>query len=124
MLHSPGIADPVSRVSYDDLLSDIYRLIGDRLRLPSAAFIPGRVLILIGNLAAGGAERQAAYTAAGLARRFPGQIFVGRCHGGGPDDFYKPFVDAAGAESCVMSVDAQEFHHPEILRIRERLIER
>lgn len=124
ILHSVVIANPVNRLSYDDLFAEMYHLVGDRLRLPSAAFIPGRVLILIGSLAGGGAERQAAYTAAGLARRFPGEIFVGCCYGGGAAAFYKPFIDAAGVQSCVMSLAAEEYDAPEIVAIRRALAER
>ena len=94
------------------------------MRLPSADFVPGRVLILIGSLGGGGAERQAAYTAAGLARRFPGRTVIGRCYGGGAADFYKPQVDAAGVASCVISFAAPEYEASDIVEIRNRLAER
>src|SRR4051812_9487242 len=118
MLQSVSLANPVHRATYDDLFADIYTLLGDRMRLPLDDFVPGRVLILIGSLGGGGAERQAAYTAAGLARRFPGRIVVARCYGGGAADFYKPPLDAAGVASCVMSLAAPEYESQEIIDIR------
>ena len=74
----------------------MYALVGDRLRLPDHAFDPDLVLIYTPNLDAGGAQRQATYTALGLAKRRPGKIHVARIRSAaGLDDFYKPILDAA-----------------------------
>jgi glycosyltransferase involved in cell wall biosynthesis len=124
LLSSAAVANPVHQLNYDEMFAEIYTLIGDRLRLPPAAFVPGRILILIGSLGGGGAERQAAYTAAGLSRRFPGRVFVGRCYGGGAADSYKSIADAAGAQSCVISLDAPEYESDHIRAVRERLAQR
>src|SRR3954453_3475218 len=124
MLQSVSLANPVHQATYDDLFADIYALLGDRMRLPADDFVPGRILILIGNLGGGGAERQAAYTAAGLGRRFPGRIAVARCYDGGAGDFYQPHVGDAGVASYVISPAAPEYEAPEIIDIRNQMAER
>ncbi|MEO0034392.1 MAG: hypothetical protein RLZZ501_415 [Pseudomonadota bacterium] len=44
--------------------------------LPGAAFAAGGVIEAIGSLSAGGAERQAVYTAAGIAARWPSGVTI------------------------------------------------
>lgn len=114
--------NPLHRLSYEDLFEDMYALVGDRLRLPTSAFASDRVLLLIGSLEAGGAERQASYTAAGLGKRFPGQIYLGRGRAGTPAlDFFKSAVESAGVATCVVREWAPEYSSPEILHIRSEL---
>ena len=81
-LNAERLAHPFQALSYDELFHDLYDLIGDRLRLPHHTHVSDRILIITGSLQAGGAERQAAYTASGLARRLPAQIHleIGRAH--------------------------------------------
>ncbi|GEM_PF-1462505 len=123
LLRPAPLETSIRRVGYDGLFAEIYELLSDGARLPSASFVPGRILLLIGSLGGGGAERQAAYTAAGLAERFPGEVFIGCCAGGGAADFFKPVVDAAGVEvRLVSSYDPPDL--AEMAAACERLTER
>ena len=124
MLQSVSIADPVHRATYDDLFADIYTLIGDRMRLPSADFVPGRVLILIGSLGGGGRRAPSGLYRGGAGPAVSRPYCVARCYGGGAADFYKPQLDAAGVASYVISLAAPEYESPEIIDIRNRLAER
>ena len=108
-LDAAPLSNAIHRLSYDELFADIYTQVGDRFRLSSPAFAPDRILIICGSLQAGGAERQATYTAAGLAKRFPGKVFFGRDLYGGMLDFYKPVLDAAGVTTCVVPQLSEEF---------------
>src|SRR5262245_21509910 len=112
------LGNPIHHVSYEDMFDEMYALVGDRLRLPSAAFAPDRVLLLVGSLDAGGAERQAAYTAAGLVRRSPGNVYLGRARYGTPAlDFFKPMVDAARVRTCEINDPDHEYSSREIVEI-------
>jgi glycosyltransferase involved in cell wall biosynthesis len=71
-------------------------------RPPSVAAIRGRIVLVCGNLAPGGAERQVTYTLQGLAARKCDTTLV--CHNltGGTThryDFYLPTVHAAGVQA-------------------------
>src|SRR4051812_43271149 len=57
-LGAAPVANPVNLLSYDDAFNEMYALVGDRLRLPHAAFAPERVLIITDSLQPGGAQRQ------------------------------------------------------------------
>ena len=109
--------------TYEDAFEEMYELLGDRLRLPERTFDSERVVIVSGSLQAGGAERQATYTACGLARRLPGKVHVARSHSGGAADFYKTVLDAAGISTHVMLED-EEYSSPDIMRIRNKLASR
>jgi glycosyltransferase involved in cell wall biosynthesis len=52
---------------YDEAFAALYEFVGDRFRMPASALVADRVLIVLGSLGPGGAERQAALTAAGIA---------------------------------------------------------
>jgi glycosyltransferase involved in cell wall biosynthesis len=122
LLDAAPVANPIHHLTYEGMLEDMYALIGDRLRLPPSAFARDRVLLLVGSLEAGGAERQAAYTAAGLARRYPGQIYLGRGRSGTPTlDFFQTAVTAAGVKTCEVREWTEEYSSPEILDIRNKL---
>jgi glycosyltransferase involved in cell wall biosynthesis len=89
-------APRVSDVSYEAAFDALYRLIGDRLRLPRRAFSPVRVALCLGSLGPGGAERQGAYTAAGAQRNgFEACIICN--HVAPPADFFRPYVESRGA---------------------------
>jgi glycosyltransferase involved in cell wall biosynthesis len=106
--------------SYEDAFEEMYTLVGDRLRLADRAFDQERVLIYVGSLSAGGAERQVTYTACGLAKRWPGKIHVARTYAGGALDFYKPILDAAGVVTHTLCEDA-EYSSSGIMQIRNEL---
>jgi glycosyltransferase involved in cell wall biosynthesis len=121
-LQPAPVRNPIYRMSYEDMFEDMYALVGDRLRLPSSAFGSERILLITGSLDAGGAERQAAYTAAALAKRFRGQIYLGR---GYPErDFFKAMVEEAGVILSSMPEQANEFNAPDIVEIRSQLASR
>jgi len=107
--------------SYENAFEEMYGLLGHRLRLPAEAFSASRVLIVTGSLQAGGAERQAVNTAAALAKRFPGEIYLSRRDQGPTYDFFKPLVDSAGVTTCMMPEWADEYSSSEILEIQEQL---
>jgi glycosyltransferase involved in cell wall biosynthesis len=121
-LQAAPARNAIYRVSYEDMFQDMYALIGDRLRLPFSAFGCERILLLTGSLDAGGAERQVAYTAAGLARRSVGQIYLGQVY---PErDFFRAMVEGAGVVLSSIPQDADEFNASDILEIRKQLAER
>ena len=77
-----------------------------RNRPASPKPVSGRIVLVCGNLAPGGAERQVAYTLAGLAAR--GLDVSLLCHhlaggGGHRYDFYLPQVEAAGVSAREIS---------------------
>lgn len=123
-LKSVQLAKPIHRQSYDALIEEIFSLVGDRLRLPYEAFAPDRIMLLIGNLQGGGAERQAAYTAIGLAQHYPGHVYLGRQYVGGDHDFYQPMLESAGVQLCAVPDPSLEFDAPDIMNIRKQLSER
>ncbi len=119
LLQSVAIANHVHKINYDDVFREIYTLVGERLRLPAADFVPDRMLIITGSLDVGGAERQAACTAVGLARRFPGRVYLGRARA--DLHFFEPMVAQGGVRICNMPEQADEFNSPDIIAIREQL---
>jgi glycosyltransferase involved in cell wall biosynthesis len=121
-MQAPPVRNPLYRMSYEDMFEDMYALIGDRLRLPSSAFGSERILLMTGSLDAGGAERQVAYTAVGLAKRFPGQIYLGRVY---PErDFFGAMVAGAGVILNAIPEEADEYNEADILEIRNELASR
>jgi glycosyltransferase involved in cell wall biosynthesis len=108
---------------YEQAFEEMYGLLGDRLRLPQRAFRPECVLIYTGSLQAGGAERQATYTALGLAKRWPGKVQLARNYDGGVSDFYKSALDAAKIPTYVTS-DDEEYSSSGIVYIRNELSSR
>ena len=100
----PNSAEFASRIAGR---SGIYGVSLDRLlrhmlrnARPSADVIPGRIVLVSGNLAPGGAERQIVYTLKGLAtQQFESVQLL--CHSLNRDsrhrhDFYLPALEAAG----------------------------
>jgi glycosyltransferase involved in cell wall biosynthesis/MoaA/NifB/PqqE/SkfB family radical SAM enzyme len=109
-------------VEYKALFDLIYTQLGERFRLPSDSFVQDRVMLLVGSLGPGGAERQTAYTAAGLARRGV-DVVVGLNYLEPPNDLYRPIVENAGAKICVAPVNDPEFEADDISEFRSRLAE-
>ena len=67
-------------------------------------FVPGRVVLVCGNLSPGGAERQVAYTARGLAQSAEiasAELICDMLTGGHPAryDFYLPLLQRAGVSA-------------------------
>jgi glycosyltransferase involved in cell wall biosynthesis len=124
LLRSASVNELALQPSYRQLFDDIYSLVGDRLRLPLATLVPGRKLMLIGSLQPGGSERQLAYTATRLAKRCPGQVFVGSSSGGGLNDFFKPYLHAAGVETRTIRWKTDEYWTSEFADIHDELAAR
>jgi len=114
----------VNQLSYDDAFDEMYTVIGDRMRLPSSAFADDRILIVADSLQPGGAQRQAAYTAFGLAKRFPGQVHIGVARLDSTFDFYRSMIDAAGVSVTLMPEGDESFSSPDMIDIRNRLAAR
>lgn len=112
---------PISpTASYESAFEEMYALVGDRLRLLDRAFDPSRVLVFT-SLGAGGAERQATYTALGLAKRWPGKVHVARL---GEGDFYRPTLDSVGIPTYVVSGEDPDYSSSDIAHIRNELASR
>lgn len=106
--------------SYEEAFAELFELVGDRLRLPPEVFETGPVLLLSGSLQPGGAERQLAYTAAGLAAR--GEDVVVACnHLDPPRDFFKAAVESAGVPVRLVPSPGDSFQTGLALELRERL---
>ena len=126
-LRSPAVGKDLYSTSYESAFEEMYSLVGDKLRLPDADFDPERVLIVAGTLRAGGAERQATYTACGLAKRWPGRVHVAFNSVEGVTDFYKPVLDAAriSTHPIVSSASGDpEYSSPDMINVRNQLAAR
>jgi glycosyltransferase involved in cell wall biosynthesis len=120
-----GAFKPLNRifdVTFDKAYELLHDLLSTPLRLPPDAFVPGRVLIISGSLGPGGAERQLAYTAAGLTKSKKYEVFVGCNYLDPPADFFRSYVEGAGAKVVRVPYDAPEFRTPELAAIREKLV--
>ncbi len=73
-----------------------FRALGDEMRAPPESFEPDRILILIGSLGPGGAERQASYLASEIARRGVHKVELACYNLSPPGDFFRPEALAAG----------------------------
>lgn len=99
--------------SYDDAFEMLYRLIGDRLRMPAQSFVGSRAALCLGTLGPGGAERQGSYTAAG-ARHHGFETVVICNHLAPPADFFKPYVEAQGVQVIEVPSSPVELQDPVI----------
>lgn len=112
----------IINLSFDKAFELIYTLLRDRLRLPKSEFIPGRVLLISGSLGPGGAERQIAYTAAGIMKRNEYKVFVGCNYLDPPGDFFRAHIEDAGAKVLPVPFDVPEFRSPEMIALRQGLV--
>jgi glycosyltransferase involved in cell wall biosynthesis len=111
-----------SGLSYEAAFEEIFAALRSRLRLPADSFVPNRVLHVVGSLGPGGAERQMAYTAAGLVRRHACDVHVGCSNLDPPADFFKSAIEAAGVKiSKVAEHAVEEYSAPVIVDLRRRL---
>jgi glycosyltransferase involved in cell wall biosynthesis len=78
--------------SYEDAFQELFSQIGDSLRLPREVFVPRRAALILGSLGPGGAERQAALTAAGLKSHGAWEPVIGCNHLDGAGSFHLEFV--------------------------------
>ena len=106
---------------YESVFDFMFKLVGNRLRVPAKDFAADRVVLVSGSLGPGGAERQVAYTAAGLAQQ-PGCEAIVLCNYiAPPADFFLPMVRASGVEVAVVPDLAGEFSDPEIKAINSEM---
>jgi glycosyltransferase involved in cell wall biosynthesis len=108
-------------LSYKAAYEEMVSLVGAKLSLSAGEIVPNRVLLLVGSLGPGGAERQAAYTALGLARRAHHEVYIGCNHLDPPADFFSPIVQAAGIKPLLVPCRSSAYDAPEIVEIRNRL---
>ena len=123
---NPILLDQTSRrfgdLCYENVFDEIFGRIGDKLKLPVESFESNRVLLLIGSLGPGGSERQAAYTAAGLARTHTYEVYIGCNHiERYPDNLFKPMVEAAGVKVRSVANRPPEFDAHAMVLARQRL---
>ena len=110
---SPRLAPGMAATPLDAAM--LNTMIAAATKEPRGDFVPGRVVLVCGNLSPGGAERQVAYTARGLAQSsdIAGvELICDMLIGGHPAryDFYLPLLQRAGVparmiERCALSPD-------------------
>ncbi len=119
-IHRPTIKRLMGAASatfrdFESGLDSIFEDVGDELRLPYDSFDPKRILFFIGSLAAGGAERQASYLAAQLARNTDYDVHIA-CYGlDPPNDFFLAETRAAGVHVFEMPRQVPELFGPRVL---------
>lgn len=111
----------IGATGYEAAFEELYAAAGDRLRLTADKFASDRVVLMIGSLGPGGAERQAAYTAIGIQQRNAYEVDLGCNHIEAPNDFFRPLVEAAGATVAMVPAQSPEYDLPEVIEIRNRL---
>ncbi len=111
----------ISHPSYDDAVDLVMAHLGDRFRLRPDEIAGGRVVHVMGTLGPGGAERQAAYTAAGLLRRTGREQVVLSSFSEARDHFYRPFLENAGVRVVEMPDADAIFEQPDIRELRNAL---
>jgi glycosyltransferase involved in cell wall biosynthesis len=107
---------------YETAFNKIFANVGNRLRLPADRFVTNRVLLIVGSLGPGGAERQASYIAAGLAGRGSYEMNIG-CNfvDPPPADLFKPMVEAAGVHVCTTRYPPPDYNMAAMVTTRRRL---
>lgn len=94
---------------FEQALDLLLAAVGDRLRIPETEpFHPNRVLLVIGSLQPGGAERQLAYTAKGLAASGL-DVVVACSFFDPPRDFFRAEVEAAGVRVRLVPAQNPDF---------------
>lgn len=122
-LRNIAVTKPFGRLSFDDAYRETFEFCADRFRLPGNAFEPKRVLILIGGLGPGGAERQATYLASGLAGDYGYDVRVGCNHlEPPPASFFRPTLEQAGVRVSAVPLTSAEYDSDEFLPIRMKLV--
>ena len=119
---SPPVSRPFGDFCYESAFDKMFANVGNRLRLPAANFVPGRILLIVGSLGPGGAERQASYIAAGLARRRVFDVHVG-CNFAdqSPANLFRPMVEGAGARVRTVVPSMPEYDNAAMATTRRRL---
>ncbi len=106
---------------FDQAFARMYELVGERLKLPSGSFAHDRVVLTLGSLGPGGAERQGAYTAGGTIGRGGLQTFIMCNHVDPPADFFRSYVEQRGATVLRVPDRPAELDDPAIAAIHQEL---
>ena len=107
---------------FADLFHDMQSWVGDWLRVPAEAFVRNRVVMVVGSLGPGGAERQVAYTTLGLKRTSDLELYVACDHIDPPNnDFFRPAMEAAGIYTFEVPRHSTDWDTERMQDIRERL---
>lgn len=106
---------------FDQAFARMYELVGDRLRLGPDSFARDRLVLALGSLGPGGAERQGAYTAGGTIGRGGLQTFILCNHVEPPADFFRSYVEQRGATVLRVTDDPQELSDPAIRAAHRQL---
>jgi len=104
-LETAGESARVGDLAFAEAYELIHQRMGDSLRLRPSEFDRGKAVICIGSLGPGGAERQAAMTAAGISRTGRMRVDVLCNFIDHPADFFRPYVEASG--SAVVRLDGE-----------------
>jgi glycosyltransferase involved in cell wall biosynthesis len=121
-----GESGEVSRVgdlAFSEAFELIYNRMGDTLRLRSSDFDLAKAVICIGSLGPGGAERQAAMTAAGISRTGRMRVEVLCNFIDSPADFFRPEVEASGARVARLEHEPPELSLPVVRELHHELTE-
>ena len=116
LLHAlKRLVRPVVIAAYDKLVSTIshhqafreLRRSSRAVKLPKEAFDQRKLLLTIGSLQPGGAERQFCYTASGLAFQSDFDVSVHVLYLEPPRDFFKDKIENCGLEVQLMDLSPQ-----------------
>lgn len=110
---TPSVTDP----RYEDAFEEMYDLVGGKLRVRDRCFASDRLILCLGSLGPGGAERQSAYTAVGIRERDRLDTYIACHHVDPPADFFRPYVERSGVKVIRVNDAPPEFATPEIARI-------
>jgi glycosyltransferase involved in cell wall biosynthesis len=111
--------------TYEEAFDTMFELLGDSLRLSERRFKRSSIAMCVGSLGPGGAERQAAYTAAGVIRAGEASDVAVICnHLAPPADFFRPYVEQRGVRVFGVADDPPELHSPKVTAARSELAER
>lgn len=106
--------------TYEQAFAEFFEVVGDTLRLPDDAFVSDKAVLVLGSLGPGGAERQAANTAIGIASRDKWVVSVGCNHLDSPGaDFHRGSLESAGISVDQISSSLEGKDAPNLMPIVE-----
>ncbi|HEX7894381.1 MAG TPA: glycosyltransferase [Terriglobales bacterium] len=114
-IDDPPAAPRVGSVTFEEAYDLVYKMTGDALRLNTWDFKDKRAMLALGGLGPGGAERQAALSAAGVQRSSVYDAYVLCSFLDAPSDFFKPIVENSGAKTLLLDPNPSELLIPEVV---------
>ena len=103
-------ANIVRRRTYEQAFEEFYKQAGSTFRVGSDRVVTDRVLLIVGSLGPGGAERQVATTARGLAQRSDWRPIVGVSRLADGGDFHHAALQAARVPVETVSINPACLH--------------